>query len=246
MLTAPVAAQDLFAEIEAALSGLEARAGATPEPAPVQPVPEAVVEFAPTAPPAELLSPDLTRARDDFVFLPLLTDQACPTQLAEVGAQAESLTEQANSYEVVALELSERFVRLEEQNRAMVADETQVRCPNAFVREAEEFRSDLSRLDLSELVQRADTFSACAQSGLVTLNARMESLAQSSDPNAATDRQAIGGVLRRWAVMDVQVSQAISNLVFFEQRGRRFDTATSAFLRRCEVFEDAGQLEQYQ
>ncbi|MCF2872044.1 hypothetical protein L0664_13295 [Octadecabacter sp. G9-8] len=227
-------------DIEAALSALEQSVQSAPIVVAVEAVPLAQPDFEATLPPADILSGlDETEAADDatqdVVFLPLLSEQACPSRLAQIGEQARSLTDQVDAIDVIALELTERFSRIEDQNRAFETDQDLLECPTAFVDSAEQFREDLSQLELADLIQRADTFSACAQEGLQALNNRMEDLAQSSDPDAATDRLAIGGVLRRWANADAEVTEAVSNFVFYDQRGRRLDAATGAILRRCEL-----------
>lgn len=233
-------AQVTVEDIEAALSALEQSIQSAPLDVAVEVAPLVQPDFEATLPPADVLSDieDEEAAEDatqDFVFLPLLSEQACPSRLAQIGEQARSLTDQVDAIDVIALELTERFSRIEEQNRAFETDQDLLECPATFVESAEQFREDLSQLQLADLIQRADTFSACAQEGLQSLNNRMEDLAQSSDPDAATDRLAIGGVLRRWANADAEVTEAVSNFVFYDQRGDRLDTATGAILRRCEL-----------
>ncbi|KQI70755.1 hypothetical protein AN191_16380 [Loktanella sp. 5RATIMAR09] len=178
---------------------------------------------------------DANQTVGGMTFRPILRDQACPTRLADIGEQAQALTARARAIEIDALEMTERFAVLEDQNRAYEIDQDLLECPPDFIAAAEDFRSDLSRMELVGVVQEAESFSVCAQVGLQELNERMSALAESNDPNAGADRLAVGGILRRWATSDAEVTEAVSNFVFYDQRRGRLEAATDGFLRRCEL-----------
>ena len=235
-------AQVSIEEVEAALSALEDSAGIgssladTAAISPTTPPPS----IATTPPPGGLgdtgFGPDANQVIGGMTFRPILTDRACPTRLADIGEQAQALTARTRTIEVEVLNTTDRFAALEEQNRAQVIDQSLLECPPEFIAEAEDFRSDLSQMELAGLVQEAESFSVCAQVGLQALNERMTALAESNDPNASADRLAVAEVLRRWATFDAEVTEAVRNLVFYDQRRRRLLTATEGFLRRCETF----------
>ena len=240
MVSQPVA-QVSIEEIEAALSALEDSAGIgssdadTAAISPTTPPPSIVT----TPPPGELgdtgFDPGANQMVGGMPFMPILSDQVCPTRLADIGEQAQALTARARAIEIDALEMTKRFAVLEDQNRAYEIDQDLLECPPDFIAAAEDFKNDLSRMELASVVQEAESFSVCAQVGLQALNERMSSLAESNDPNAGADRLAVGGILRRWATSDAEVTEAVSNFVFYDQRRGRLEAATNSFLRRCEL-----------
>jgi hypothetical protein len=250
-VAAPSFAEVTFAEVEAALAALEAV-----DPGSVQPVivplvtlPDADVidpVAAPVADPTEL--PDAIsvpqvrtsgggRMVGGYEFLPILSDQSCPRRIAEIGAEAEKLYDVATRTETEALRLRARFDALEEQNRTYELDDAILECPSGFVQDIQDLLDDLSDFELSVLVQEAETLSVCAQEGSQLINSRMTDLAASTEASAARDREALGGVLERWAAADARVSQAVSTFVFYDQRRTRLERATNDILRRCELLD---------
>lgn len=227
--------QVTFDEVEAALSALEQSVGVVPAPKRTPP-PQA----GPTPPPDNFPDPPGSRGGDTqnaggTSFLPLLTDQSCPRRIVEIGELAKVQAERARAVEADTLKFNRRFGTLEEKNRALEADREMLECPPDFVEDAEDLLNDLSQMNLASLVQEAETLSVCTQDGRQAVDARMSELAQSSDLDASRERLALGGVLERWAAADVQVSEAVSNFVFYDQRRKRLETATQNILRRCEL-----------
>jgi hypothetical protein len=238
----PSAAQVSIEGIEAALSALEDTAGigsSDADTAAISPAPAPPTIVTSPPPPRGLgetgFDPNASQLVGGMNFRPILTDQACPTRLADIGERAQALTARARAIEIDALDMTERFGILEDQNRAYEIDQDVLECPSDFIAAAEDFRSDLSRMELAGVVQEAESFSVCAQVGLQALNERMSELAESNDPNAGADRLAVGGILRRWATSDTEVTEAVSNFVFYDQRRGRLEAATDGFLRRCEL-----------
>jgi hypothetical protein len=248
-LASPGLTQVTFEQVEAALAALEVANPGAPEPAiedssvptgsePSEAAASAVVEQL-AIPPAPMPGPadtpaDQTSTFGSIEFLPILTNEDCPAFIAEIGEEAAVFYDLAADIEAEAESLRARFDVLEEQNRAYEIDDAILSCPSDFVDDVRELLDDFGSLELSTLVQEAETFSVCVQAGRQSVDNRMTELAESSDPNAAGDRLALGGVLERWATADVQVSEAVSTFVFYDQRRRRLESATGAILRRCE------------
>lgn len=240
----PLLAQVTFDEVEAALSTLEEAVGEQLVPAPV--AQEPTLTKGTTLPPVVDISPPPESVLLSMVgnptaagainFLPILTDQVCPQRLPDITKQADALAEKSVNLEAEALELNERFSALEERNRALEIDLDLTECPADFLTAVEQLQGDLAGGDLGTLVQDAETLSVCAQAGVQHLKDRMVALEKSSsDPEAANDRLAVAGVLRRLATVDVQVSRTVSNFVFFDQRRDRLETASGQILRRCKI-----------
>lgn len=240
-------AEITFDDVDAALSALEAQAGGQADVAShsatvleaAQPH-SSLTEIAP--PPEGLISaqsdtPDGSSASVGVDFLPILTDRACTQRLGDIAEQADAFAAQSITLEAQALELNARFTALEERFRAIEIDQDVTECPADFLASVEELQNDLVRSDLGSLVQEAETFSVCVQAGLQGLRDRMVALEASTDANAANDRLAVAGVLRRWSTPDVQVSRAVSSFVFFDQRRLRLETAAAQMLRRCAILD---------
>lgn len=247
--TSAVIAEVTFEEVEAALTALEAASTGAPQVLEEQLPPDETVavtlpDVETTTDPATLLPPpdggsrrgaNETRVISGYEFLPILTDEACPFGLTEIREEVEEVEAYLVTVREEAQSLQERFSNLDEQDRDNRIDESVVECPAPFVRGVEDLLQDLQDFDLATEVQRVETLQFCAQEAVRTVNDRMTQLAPSSDRDDVNERSALGDVLRRLTTADTQLTEALDNIVFYDQRRERLILGAELVQGRCEV-----------